>query len=200
MPLAFAAACSAAAAVRQAGFPTPLWGGTSAALAPQLAQAAEETLRGWQRAAASACDERALQTHLSQLDPAPRALLLSQAGPHVARALTAFRTSPAVVVPSAHHLRVLLLRRLRPRPLVRPASRVRRRNFFLCGCAGQPSADDQPLAGANLTRCLRLAVSRSSGSAGTAWMVSQVRDKETNHAASFSPALAVGPLHKGVLG
>ena len=112
MPPALAAACSAAAAVRQAGFPTPLWGESSAAPAPHLAQAAEETLRGWQRAAASAGDERAFETHLSQLDPASRALLLSQAGPHAARAFTAFPTSPAVVVPSAH-LRVLLLRRLR---------------------------------------------------------------------------------------
>ena len=43
---------------------------------------------------------------------ASRALLLSQAGPHATRAFTAFPTSPAVVVPSAH-LRVLLLRRLR---------------------------------------------------------------------------------------
>ena len=69
---ALAAACSAAAAVRQAGFPTPLWGESSACCtgaAPR--QAAEETLRRWQRAAASACDERAFETHLSQLDPPP---------------------------------------------------------------------------------------------------------------------------------
>ena len=49
------------------------WGETSAAPALQLAQAAETTLRGWQRAAAFACDERAFETHLCQLDPASRA-------------------------------------------------------------------------------------------------------------------------------
>ena len=61
MPSALAAACSEAAAVRQPGSPR----GSSAAPAPQLG---EETFRGWQRAAASACDERAFETRLSQLD------------------------------------------------------------------------------------------------------------------------------------
>ena len=68
MPPVLAAACSAAATVGQAGFPTRLWGESSAAPAPHLAQAAEETLRGWQLAAASGCDERAVKTHLCQLD------------------------------------------------------------------------------------------------------------------------------------
>ena len=77
MPPALAAACSAAAQVRRAGLPTPLWRETSAAPAPQEAHTTEGTLRGWQRAAASACDERAFETHLSHLDPASRALLLS---------------------------------------------------------------------------------------------------------------------------
>ena len=51
--------------------------------------------------------ERALETHLSHLDPASRALLLSQAGPYLGRALTVFPTSAAVALPPAH----LLLRR-----------------------------------------------------------------------------------------
>ena len=34
------------------------------------------TLRGWQRGAAHACDERAIETHLADLSPASRALLL----------------------------------------------------------------------------------------------------------------------------
>ena len=42
-------------------------------------------LRGWQRQAARACDERACVTHLAELSPASRALLLSQAGPQAAR-------------------------------------------------------------------------------------------------------------------
>ena len=69
-------------------------------------------LRGWQRRASHACDERALETHLADLSPASRALLLSQAGPHSARALMVLPTCEDVVVP-ASHFRVLLLRRLR---------------------------------------------------------------------------------------
>ena len=41
-------------------------------------------LRGWQRHAARACDQRALETHFATLPSASRALLLSQAGPHAA--------------------------------------------------------------------------------------------------------------------
>ena len=40
-------------------------------------------LRGWQRRASRACDERALETHVADLSPASRALLLSQAGPRL---------------------------------------------------------------------------------------------------------------------
>ena len=75
----------------------------------------------------AACDERALETHLSHLNPASRALLLSQAGPHAGRALTALPTSAAVALPS-EHLRVLLLRRLRlPLPLAPRVCRCRGR-------------------------------------------------------------------------
>ena len=69
-------------------------------------------LRGWQRTAAHACDERALETHLADLSLASRALLLSQAGPHSARAFTVLPTTEDVTIPSSH-FRVLLLRRLR---------------------------------------------------------------------------------------
>ena len=41
-----------------------------------------DRLRGWQRRAAHACDERAFETFFLNLSPASRALLLSQAGPH----------------------------------------------------------------------------------------------------------------------
>ena len=66
---------------------------------------------------ARTCDERACETHLAELSPTSRALLLSQAGPHSARAFTVTHTHDGVVIPSAQ-FRVLLLRRLRlPLPL-----------------------------------------------------------------------------------
>ena len=58
-----------------------------------------DCLRGWQRTAAHSCDERALEMQLSALTPASRALLLSQAGPHSARALTVPPTSEDVSIP-----------------------------------------------------------------------------------------------------
>ena len=51
---------------------------------------------------------KAFETHLSHLDPASPARLLSQAGPHAARVFAASPMSSPVVVPSAH-LRLLLL-------------------------------------------------------------------------------------------
>ena len=70
------------------------------------------------------CDERACETHLAELSPASRALLLSQAGPHSTQAFTVAPTHGGVVILSVQ-FRVLLLRRLRlPLPL---APR-------LCGC------------------------------------------------------------------
>ena len=58
-------------------------------------------LRGWQRRAAHACDERAFETAFSNLSPASRALLLSQAGPHSSRALTVLPTHEDVTRPGA---------------------------------------------------------------------------------------------------
>ena len=86
-----------------------------------------DPLRGWQQIATKAGDERALEMHLSQLDAGSRALLLSQAGPHAARILTVFPTSPELTVPSAQ-LRVVLLRRLRLALPVAPRT---------CACRGR---------------------------------------------------------------
>ena len=56
-------------------------------------------LKGWQRSAARACDERAYETHLSHLTSASCALLLSQAGPFASRALNP-PAPPAIMSPS----------------------------------------------------------------------------------------------------
>ena len=71
-----------------------------------------DPLRGWQRAATSCLDTAACEGLLSDLDPASRALLLSQAGPGGSRAITALPTAPELRMPS-DCMRVLLLRRLR---------------------------------------------------------------------------------------
>ena len=112
--------------------------------------------KGWQRLAARACEERAFETHLSELSPASRALLLSQTGPFAARAINVLPTHPDVTIPSAQ-FRVLLLRRLRmPLPLA-----PRR-----CACHGQldPLGDHRAAvarvcreAGARVARNVRLA-------------------------------------------
>ena len=106
------AARHAAACLRVQGFEPPAWGSLQRPPAQQHEREFGDFLQGWQRLAATASDQRALETHLSDLDSASRALLLSQAGPHAARTLTVFPTSGEVTVPSAH-FRVLLLRRLR---------------------------------------------------------------------------------------
>eukprot|EP00439_Symbiodinium_sp_Y106_P027071 s5569_g3.t1 len=67
---------------------------------------------GYDTLASIASDKRALELHLSHLDAASRALLLSQAGSHAARAFTVFPTSAELTVTSPL-FRVLLLRRLR---------------------------------------------------------------------------------------
>ena len=65
--------------------------------------------------------------HLSHTDAASRALLLTQAGPHAARAFTVFLSSAELTVPSPL-FRVLLLRRLRlPLPVALRA----------CACGGR---------------------------------------------------------------
>ena len=131
------------------------------------------TLRGWQRVAARACNESACETHLADLPPTSRALLLSQSGPHSARALTALPTHEAVVIPSAH-FRVPLLRRLRlPLPLAPRTCRCRGRldplgdHRSACATSGVLAARALPLeravarvcreAGAAVARNVRVA-------------------------------------------
>ena len=84
-------------------------------------------LRGWQHRAALASDKRALDLHLSYIDAASRALLLSQAAPHVVRAFTVVPTSAELMVPSPL-FRVLLLRHLRLPLPVAPRT---------CACRGR---------------------------------------------------------------
>ena len=84
--------CAAAAILARqhlcdCGFDAPEW---SASPAPRPDNPAVPRdrwpFKGWQRLAAHACDKRAYEMHLSDLTPASRALLLSQAGPFAARA------------------------------------------------------------------------------------------------------------------
>ena len=113
------AATQAAAYLAGQGYAVPAWDDAHSAPPGPSSRNDEPagTLRGWQRGAAHAGDERALETHLADLSPASRALLLSQAGPHAARVFTVLPTSDVVAVPDPH-FRVLLLRRLRlPLPL-----------------------------------------------------------------------------------
>ena len=105
----------------------PEWGSTQVEAQASVEREFGEPLRGWQRLAAAAGDERALELHLSHLDAASRALLLSQAGPHAARALTVLPTSPELAVASPQ-FRVILLRRLRLALPVAPRA---------CACRGR---------------------------------------------------------------
>ena len=112
-----AAAAQAAAYLVSQGFRTPAWDTSlgNVALPPDTAVEdgdGVDYLRGWQRRASRSCDERELETHFTNLSPASRALLLSQAGPHSGRVFTVLPTSDDVTIASAQ-FRVLLLRRLR---------------------------------------------------------------------------------------
>ena len=76
-----------------------------------------DVARGWQQAACSCLDQRALETPLSDLDSASRALLLSQAGSGGSVVLTTLPTREEFTMPD-DVARCVLLRRLRlPRPL-----------------------------------------------------------------------------------
>ena len=116
-----AAATHARAHLCDLGFEAPAWADlcSGAATAPPDPDHADDPwpVKGCQRSAARACDKRAYETHLSDLTPASRALLLSQAGPFASRALNLMPTRDDIAIPSAQ-FRVLLLRRLRlPLPL-----------------------------------------------------------------------------------
>ena len=135
VPLPAAAAANQARdALRATGYDAPAWASLlDASDTPPARGCAFEpgdAPQGWQRQAAGACDERACETHFSDLTLASRALLLSQAGPHSARAITVAPTHEAVSIPNAQ-FRILLLRRLRlPRSLA-PCT---------CSCRGRLDA------------------------------------------------------------
>ena len=69
----------------------PTWatvsGGADAPPARGRGEEPADPLRGWQRVAVRASDERTCELHLANLSPASRALLLSQAGQFAARAI-----------------------------------------------------------------------------------------------------------------
>ena len=107
------AARRAATAVRNAGFAVPPWEALPAAPPPHPNDGRlPDPARGWQRAACHARDNAEFAALLSTLDTAGRALMLSQAGTHASRAITAFPT--AIEFRFENPLfRILLLRRLR---------------------------------------------------------------------------------------
>ena len=111
------------------GFDAPDWSACRTPSPPPPKEAPRDRwpFKGWQRLAAHACDKRKYEMHLSDLTPACRALLLSQAGPFAARIFNVTPTRDDVTIPSAL-FRVLLLRRLR---LSVPLAPCR------CSCRGQ---------------------------------------------------------------
>ena len=144
-------AAAAAESLRDAGFDNcPTWQAVSNGARPeQDADGDREHAfepggqsRGWQSQAAEHEDAKEHRQLLASLDPASRALLLSQAGPMAARALTVLPTAPETKL-EAHLFRVVLLRRLRM-PLPYSACRCRCRRVLdplgdhrsACGNAG----------------------------------------------------------------
>ena len=107
-------------------------------------QASHAALGGMatRRTAASACDERAFAIGAP---PALLARCLDQLGDHCSACAT---SGFAVAALRAYAASLLEL------PPADGCGTARNP----CGCVGQPPPDAQPLAGANLTRCLKLAV------------------------------------------
>ena len=117
------AAAQAEAALRLAGFHAPPWTALADGLATGEASHFGDAARGWQQAACASLDQRPLETLLSDLDGASRALLLSQAGPGGSLALTALPTREEFTLQD-DTFRCVLLRRLRlPLPLEARACR-----------------------------------------------------------------------------
>ena len=107
----------AVAWLRLHGFEAPSWTSLLDGAAPSHAAEADSvgpptTRKGWQRCAGAAVEKRALELFFSDLDPAFRALLLSQSGPGASCAMTVLPTGPDFAVPS-DEFRIMLLRRLR---------------------------------------------------------------------------------------
>ena len=126
------AAEQAAQHLRSQGFDAPPWSSLlerdEVAAAPRSQWEGGLSGPGWQHAAGASLHTRALETLFADLDPASRALLLSQGGEAAGCAFTATPSSPDTAVPDAEY-QVLLLRRLRlPLPLA-PKH---------CACGGPP--------------------------------------------------------------
>lgn len=145
------AARLAAAALHTPGWAPPSWVALASGLDSGAGASFGDPTRGWQRAATAALDRQALEVHFSVLDPASRALLLSQGGAGGAAALTVLPSRPEYRLP-AEQFRVLLLRRLRlPLP---PTPRLCR-----CGGALDPLGDHRaacPTAGVLVRRAAAL--------------------------------------------
>ena len=108
----------AVAHLRAAGYNPPSWRETLAEGPPTHNNPEHgDQLRGWQRHATQAAEERAAEVLLTTLPQASQALLHSQAGCYGGRAFAALPTSPELELPS-QKFRVALLRRLRlPLPI-----------------------------------------------------------------------------------
>ena len=121
MPPSARAAEQAAQHLRSQGFDAPPWASLlerdEAAAASRSQWEGGHSRPGWQHAAGASLHTRAPETLFADLDPASRALLLSQGGEAPGCTFTATPSSPDTAVPDAEY-RVLLLRRLRlPLPL-----------------------------------------------------------------------------------
>ena len=127
---AVTAANLASAVLTNSGFGPPSWLALAEGARPPLTNCHRvfgDFARGWQRAATAPVDREALETLFSDISPASRALLLSQAGPGGSTVLTTLPTRPEYTMHD-DAFRVTLLRRLRlPLP---PTARV-------CRCGGE---------------------------------------------------------------
>ena len=127
---AVTAANLASAVLTNSGFRPPSWLALAEGARPPLTNCHRvfgDFARGWQRAATAPVDREALETLFSDISPASRALLLSQAGPGGSTVLTTLPTRPEYAMHD-DAFRVTLLRRLRlPLP---PTARV-------CRCGGE---------------------------------------------------------------
>ena len=124
------AANLATVALTHLGFRPPSWLALVEGARPPLTSQQRiygDVARGWQRAATAPVDRESLETLFSELTPASRALLLSQAGPGGSTVLTTLPTRPEYNMRD-DVFRVTLLRRLRlPLP---PTARE-------CRCGGE---------------------------------------------------------------
>ncbi|CAK9047629.1 unnamed protein product [Durusdinium trenchii] len=94
------AARLAAAALHTPGWAPPSWVALASGLDSGAGASFGDPTRGWQRAATAALDRQALEVHFSVLDPASRALLLSQGGAGGAAALTVLPSRPEYRLPA----------------------------------------------------------------------------------------------------